>query len=98
MSKRDIWLGTKRKKKNDHTLSHIISMTWRDEAACKNKGVSNFFARRDYPQNAEALKFCKECKVKKECLAFALEFEGEGLRYGVWGGVQAMDRMPRKRD
>lgn len=98
MNRKGIWPGIRHNRNSDHTARHIIGVTWRDDAACKGQGVANFFARRDYPQNAEAVKFCKKCKVKKQCLAFAVEFEGDGLRYGLWGGVQAIERMPRKSD
>jgi WhiB family redox-sensing transcriptional regulator len=71
-------------------------MTWRDEAACKAQGVALFFSRRDTNQNAEALAFCKSCPVRAECLSYATDVEGDGLRYGVFGGVQASDRAPFK--
>jgi WhiB family redox-sensing transcriptional regulator len=71
-------------------------MTWRDKAACKTQGVAVFFSRRDTNQNIEALTFCNLCPVRAECLSYAAEIEGEGLRYGVFGGVQAADRGPFK--
>jgi hypothetical protein len=65
--------------------------TWKRDAACKGKGVAAWFARKGTPEHAEAVAVCKTCPVRAECLAYG-EQQEEGLRYGVFGGVAAIDR------
>lgn len=70
---------------------------WRADAACRGKNWSEFFP--DTKQEvAEAKEFCTHCKVRLQCLAFAMKQERpksgdtKSHRYGVFGGLSAKDR------
>ena len=43
---------------------------------------------------AAAKKICNGCSVQLACLKYALEND---IRYGVWGGTTAYERLPAKR-
>jgi WhiB family redox-sensing transcriptional regulator len=64
---------------------------WRDEAACKNKGIAQWFARKNTPEHNAAMAICASCPVRSQCLQEAQRHE-ENLRYGVFGGVAPADR------
>jgi WhiB family redox-sensing transcriptional regulator len=60
--------------------------SWRDLAACRNKGVKEFFGSGP-TRKSESM--CSICVVKQQCLQFALDNE---ITYGVWGGVASRNR------
>jgi WhiB family redox-sensing transcriptional regulator len=68
---------------------------WRSEAACTDHHPDLFFPSEDAPaelvrvQEATAKAICRSCPVAGICLSTAL---GQGLAYGVWGGLSADDR------
>ena len=62
-------------------------MGFMEQAKCAGASV-DFFAE-DPHGAAVARKFCETCKVKDDCLAYALENE---IVHGVWGGVSASKR------
>ena len=61
----------------------------------------NFLGRRGSPspaqieqkfiQSAEALRLCKSCPIKQECLDEGMR--KENLDYGIWGGMLAGERL-----
>lgn len=60
--------------------------SWRDQAACKRAGVTEFFSG----NSTKAIKsMCSICVVSKQCLQFALDND---IRYGVWGGQDSKQR------
>jgi WhiB family redox-sensing transcriptional regulator len=62
------------------------SVAWRRESRCLNLDSNLFFAESGrLPATATAP--CRECPVKAQCLAFALDSPWEP--YGVWGGLPA---------
>lgn len=53
---------------------------WQDRAGCKGTDVEVFY---DPVTSVEALRICRHCPVRRECLVEALQRQ-EG--WGVWGG------------
>lgn len=70
---------------------------WTKHANCADQPPEWFFpergARHEY---AKAIKVCKECAVRAECLAYALE---RNEQHGMWGGKTPEERqkMPHGR-
>jgi hypothetical protein len=66
---------------------------WKEEAACKGKGVTLFFNRRTPAERDSVIELCNSCPVKKQCLVYALDFEKtDSLRIGIWGGLNPNER------
>jgi len=67
---------------------------WTDSAACK--GMTEMF----FPEKGDAdglvnkaKAVCATCKVKDDCLQFALD---NSFQYGVWGGMSTRQRKTYK--
>lgn len=60
--------------------------SWRDEAACKSVGPSEFFGG---AQTRKTKSMCSICVVSKQCLQFALDND---IRDGIWGGYNSKER------
>ncbi|MFI1966529.1 WhiB family transcriptional regulator [Streptomyces pathocidini] len=57
---------------------------WRMRAACFKVPTGTFFAPYGSTAEDEALRICRDCPVRTECLAFALD---ERIPYGIFGGT-----------
>lgn len=61
---------------------------WRDEAACLGTDTDSF-----YPTKGEearvAKKICRRCRVKSQCLNYAIEMNDPN---GIWGGLGEGER------
>jgi len=71
---------------------------WRAAGACLSADPDLFFpipstglAER---QTARAKAICAGCRVRRECLDFAVS---HGLAYGIWGGTSPDDRQRERR-
>ena len=66
---------------------------WIKKAECRGIDVSLFF-----PPNGirpkQALKMCEGCRVRSDCLEWALE---NNTHFGVWGGLTERQRFDEKR-
>jgi WhiB family redox-sensing transcriptional regulator len=66
---------------------------WRSAAACRSADPDLFFPISDSgparEQTAQAKAICATCRVRRECLAFALR---TGQIYGIWGGTTERER------
>src|SRR5215469_13118769 len=66
---------------------------WRARAACAAADPDLFFPIASggvsYAQERRAKAFCAICRVRRECLAFALETQ---QMHGVWGGLSERER------
>lgn len=60
--------------------------SWRERAACRSKGVKDFFGS---GPTRKSRSMCSICVVKQQCLQFALDNE---ITYGIWGGVDSKER------
>jgi WhiB family transcriptional regulator, redox-sensing transcriptional regulator len=71
---------------------------WRSAAACVSADPDLFFPistrNRAEKQIARAKMICTGCKVRGECLDFAMS---HNLTYGIWGGTTAEDRQRERR-
>lgn len=67
--------------------------SWQAAGACRNVAPEVFFPVRG--QNAtEAKDVCLGCRVRGECLEYAIE---NRIRIGVWGGLVERERRRRRR-
>jgi len=68
---------------------------WRSMAACRSADPDLFFpissSGLSMAQEAEAKAICAGCRVRRECLAFALRTH---QAHGVWGGLSEQERYP----
>ena len=66
---------------------------WRLFAACRSADPDLFFPISDsgpaLEQAVEAKAICATCRVRRECLAFALRTQQV---YGIWGGASEEER------
>jgi WhiB family transcriptional regulator, redox-sensing transcriptional regulator len=66
---------------------------WRAAAACRSADPDLFFPVSDFGrglnQAAEAKAICARCRVRRECLAFALRTRQV---HGIWGGLTERER------
>jgi WhiB family transcriptional regulator, redox-sensing transcriptional regulator len=66
---------------------------WRSVAACRSADPDLFFPISDsgpaLEQAAKAKAICAGCRVRPECLAFALR---TGQVHGIWGGTTEHER------
>ena len=58
---------------------------WKDDSACLGMEVNDFFDNYEekLEVRAEVDAICKECPVRRLCLANGIS----GKEYGVWGGI-----------
>jgi WhiB family redox-sensing transcriptional regulator len=61
---------------------------WQDSSNCKDVGTDIFFHERYSHAVKEAKALCEVCKVKEECLEFAIEMDA----VGIWGGMTTVER------
>jgi WhiB family transcriptional regulator, redox-sensing transcriptional regulator len=66
---------------------------WRSAAACRSADPDLFFPISEsgpgLKQAAGAQAICATCRVRRECLAFALQ---TGQVHGIWGGTTEHER------
>lgn len=66
---------------------------WMNDALCREYPLVNFFPGQGETAD-EALQVCGRCLVRAECLDYALT---EGIRHGIWGGMNAAARRAHAR-
>ena len=71
---------------------------WRSSGACRSADPDLFFPMSGTgsadKQIARAKSICAGCRVRQECLEFALSHD---QTYGIWGGTTADDRRRDRR-
>jgi WhiB family transcriptional regulator, redox-sensing transcriptional regulator len=72
----------------DSFLVDLDERPWAAYASCRNADPDLFFPAEGEDAEA-ALKICRGCPVRPECLEWALDTR---VRYGVWGGTTERDR------
>ena len=78
------------------TLADILEIPkFYKNANCVGENQDLFFPERG-GSTVKAKAICKECKVREECLEFAVERKE---RFGIWGGKSERERraIPRER-
>jgi WhiB family redox-sensing transcriptional regulator len=73
-----------------------LDINWQFEARCRGSDANLFFSpthleSKDERQHREALakSVCSECRVRRQCLEFALETRET---HGIWGGLNELER------
>lgn len=73
-----------------------MTANWEDHARCKTVGPDAMFPDQGQTDDYRAAKaVCQWCPVRAQCLAYALEMEGNRpaiQRAGVWGGTTPRER------
>jgi WhiB family redox-sensing transcriptional regulator len=70
-----------------------LTQTWVDEALCKDLPQRMFFPERH--ESAEpALRICRRCPVREECLEYAMRNQ---IHWGIWGGTSERERRRMRR-
>ena len=76
----------------------ITGGQWRSAAACRSADPDLVFPISESgparEQAAQAQAICATCRVRRECLAFALR---TGQIYGIWGGTTEHERAGVRR-
>jgi WhiB family redox-sensing transcriptional regulator len=76
----------------------VTKQNWRSVAECRSADPNLFFpissSGRSLEQVGEAKAICALCRVRRECLVFALMTH---QRYGVWGGMSEEERYQLER-
>jgi WhiB family transcriptional regulator, redox-sensing transcriptional regulator len=71
---------------------------WRSASACLSADPDLFFPISTKgpaeKQIAQAKVICAGCRVRRECLEFAMTHD---LTYGIWGGTTVEDRQRERR-
>jgi WhiB family transcriptional regulator, redox-sensing transcriptional regulator len=80
-------------------MTAIRSATnWRAAGACLSADPDLFFPISAKgpaeKQVARAKRICAACRVRRECLEFAMTHD---LTYGIWGGTTVEDRQRERR-
>ena len=71
---------------------------WRTKAACASVPTEIFYPPKG--QESLALEVCASCPVRKECLDYAIEYEGSSViddRHGIFGGMTPKERTSEYR-
>lgn len=71
----------------------MAEMDWTEEARCRDRDPDEFF-RRGAAQSRGAIRVCRGCPVKDDCLSYAVE---HGVDFGVWGGLTERQRRAHQR-
>jgi WhiB family transcriptional regulator, redox-sensing transcriptional regulator len=69
------------------SVSALSSWNWRVAARCRTQDADELFVRGAEQRRVRT--FCKDCPVRTECLAHALD---EKVEFGVWGGMTERER------
>lgn len=65
---------------------------WTQEANCRGQDPELFLSPKPEMQRYVKNRFCTDCKVKEECLDYAMARSREPSVQGVWGGMTAQER------
>lgn len=69
---------------------YTVYMDWASQAACRQStGIANWFSEYGSPEFEAARTICRRCPVRLLCLEEALAVEE---RFGIWGGLSAVER------
>jgi WhiB family redox-sensing transcriptional regulator len=66
---------------------------WKERAACQGLPDEFFFPPPKVRILQETRRICAGCEVRLDCLAYALNFDAEG----IWGGLSEQERRNLKR-
>jgi len=69
-------------------------LAWQDDARCRGLGNDLFFPEQG-ASTEKAKGICEPCKVKTECLDYAVDVVE---KFGIWGGLSERERRPLRRE
>lgn len=69
-------------------MDEVVELQWMRDGACRNYPPAAFFPSDGVGVDA-ARRICADCKVRVECLEYALEAR---IDHGVWGGCSERER------
>ena len=67
--------------------------SWQKDGACLGSHPDLFFLKRG-EKARPAKEVCRQCKVREECLEYALD---TSEKFGIWGGLSEKERRKFKR-
>lgn len=76
------------------SVLNIFQPEWMTRADCQDIPTDIFFpqpGRIGAAQAKQAIKVCRSCPVREECLAYAMSFPDRSLP-GIWGGTTERER------
>jgi hypothetical protein len=79
-------------------IREVEARDWRDAAACTRVDPEIFYPVDETPHSpavAYAKRVCAGCPVRKVCLADVMAWEDPARRWGVTGGLTAVERAAR---
>ncbi len=69
-------------------LTNGYDLEWQDDANCTGANANLFFPERG-ASTGKAKLICRECRVRPECLEFAISTRE---KFGIWGGMSERER------
>jgi WhiB family redox-sensing transcriptional regulator len=84
-----LWLGAV-----GTVVLNVNQPEWMTQADCQNLPIALFFpqpGRIGAADAKKALRVCRSCPVRKQCLAYAMSFPDRSLP-GIWGGTTERER------
>ena len=69
-------------------------ISWQAGAPCEGMPGDIFFPEKG-GSTRDAKSVCKTCKVRRECLEYALAYDE---RFGIWGGLSERERRDIKQN
>lgn len=78
--------------------THTVDMDWTTQAACADHPDLTWHPPpgRVTPAVEIALLVCRDCPVRRQCLAAADALEAPWEAHGIWGGLTASERVRRR--
>lgn len=74
-------------------LFDAVEQDWQEQALCAQTDPEAFFPEKG-GSTREAKRICNGCKVRNQCLEYAL---ANDERFGIWGGLSERERRRLKR-
>lgn len=74
-------------------ISIAADQDWRAKGSCSKTDPDLFFAV-GAQEHKQAKTICRECPVRLECLAYAMEAP---IDHGIWGGLTERERRRHRR-
>jgi len=69
----------------------LLRPRWMRNAACRGQGFNAWFPSEESGEEADAAReVCSGCRVRTECLEYALAAR---IRHGLWGGLSGRERL-----
>jgi WhiB family redox-sensing transcriptional regulator len=67
---------------------------WREDAKCLDYPTNIFFPATTQSESRfdEAKSICKRCSVKTQCLKLVMKLQEDDDRWGVFGGLNPLER------